>query len=105
MRHCLKQYFLLFEREVFEYSGRIFAWQCPEHDDLVVNAQVCEDSCQIAGVTIANHIPEAGIVACPDSRGEFVGGPSNLSNNVERSVALGSCEFLFHLSQSRTNDV
>src|SRR6185295_20349185 len=58
-----------------------------------------------AGVPVAEHVPEAAVVACVQDACELVGGTSHVADRRERLVPGWAGELLFHFGERRANDV
>ncbi len=95
--HRLEERLLGVLGEVLEDVGGVLARQHAEHDDLILEAELGQERRHVAGVAIAHHVPQLGVVARAQHRRQLVGPPRRLPDGRERVVALWSVQLLFHL--------
>ena len=103
--HALEQGFFCVLLEILEDSRGIFSREHAEDDDLVLDSERSEQFGELAGVPVPHHVAQAGVVAAVQHRRELLGGTSRLAERRQCLVPVGTGELLFHLCQSRTNDI
>ena len=105
LRHRLQQGFLRLLGEVLEHRRGIFPGHHPEHDHLVFEAERGQQRCHLAVVTVAEHVPQACVIAGAKHRRELFGWTRLFPNRRNRPVALWTCELFFHLLQRCSDDI
>ena len=103
--HRLQQRVLLVERQVRERLRSVLARQDPEDEHLFVERQVGQDRCEIAGTPVAQRVAQPADVAIANEPGDLVGRPDRLAHELQRSVAVGAVQLLFHRGEGGPDDV
>ena len=76
-----------------------------EDDHLVFDAERREQRRDVAGVAVAQHVAQPGVVAGAKHRRELFGRPRFFPNRGDGLVTLRTGELLFHLFQRCSDDV
>ena len=103
--HSLQERFLVVLRQVLEHGRGVLARQHPEDHDLIFQAERREQRGDIARVTVPQHVAQSRVVAGSNDRRQFFGGPRDLTDGLDRRIALRSGKLLFHLSEGGSDDV
>ena len=91
--------------EVLEHRRGIFPRHDAEDDHLVFEAERGEEGGDVAGMPVAEHVPQPRVVAGAKNLCELFGRTRLFPNRRDRLVTLGTSELLFHLFQRCSDDI
>ena len=59
----------------------------------------------VARRPVAQHVAEPAEIALADDRGNLVGRPHRVAHHLQRGIAVGTVQFVFHMDQRRAHHV
>ena len=106
MRHALEQRFLglLFDRYSNTADASLRGMSAEDHH-LVFDAERRQQRRDVAGVPVAQHVPQPGIVPGTKHLRELFGRPRFFPNRGDGLITLRTGELLIHLLQRCSDDV
>ena len=90
LRHRLQEGLLRLLREVFESRRGNVAGKHAKDDDLILDREVGQHPGQVARGAIPHQIAQPTEIAFVDEGGQLVGRPSDLTDEIDRGVPIGT---------------
>ena len=103
--HRPQERVLLVGRQIGEGVGGGLPRQDAEDQDALVEREVREHGGDVASRPVAQHVAEPAEIALADDRGDLVGRPRRLAHQLQRGIAVGTVQFVFHKYQRRAHHI
>ncbi len=104
-RHRAQERVLFVGRQVGEGVGGGLPRQNAEDQDALLEREVGEHRGDVASRPVAQHVAEPAEIALADDRGDLVGRPHRVAHQLQRGIAVGTVQFVFHKYQRRAHHI